>query len=386
MVLPFQSYFEKEKLLAELWSNCLLQDLTLAGKTTSCKPYDISRFGFPWSVFALCIFYSLLLLFFIRRIVAVPLARLCLTIGERNAPLTARVESIKAREFRQRKFVGSVVEFFFYTSSFIVGAILLRHQPWSWPSSEWWAEAPVMKVEAHLLIFALSYAARYCASLFSLLFLEHKKKDFLEMSLHHIVTITLICIAVNAGYIRIGLVIMVLFDAADPLLHLAKLFNYVKQAAGNKGPSFSFTWIFGQITDLILAGFAIVFTITRIFMYSYIVYSCSYESYISMFCNNDDCSLLDGISNATLSHHVCVFLVWILNFLQWYWFKLLLVVIYRSVIHGETDDARSDMSQDEDGDTKGNISKTKISNAASEKFTPRGVDDDDSRKETKKIK
>jgi TLC domain len=168
-------------------------------------------------------------------------------------------------------------------------------------------------------------------------------------------------------------VIMVLFDAADPLLHLAKLFNYVKQAAGSKGPSLSFTWIMSQITDVILGCFAVVFIITRIFVYSYIVFSVSYESYQIMFCGDNDCDILEAYSAGSPAHHICVCLVWILNFLQWYWFKLLLVVIYRSVFLGETDDARSDLSQDEDGEVK---HKADLPPKNKAKFVPIGVDGD----------
>jgi len=353
MVLPFERYFAQERHDLERWSACLLSELTTG--QSSCQPYDLSQ-GYPVSVFGLCVLYSIGLVLFIRRFVAIPVAKLALTISYRQAPLAARPESLKTREFRHKKFVGSFVEFWLYTINFIVGGLLLYKQPWNWPSKEWWQDTPTRDVDASVMIFGMFYAARYCAMLFSLTVLEPRKKDFFEMLLHHLVTVALVNLAMAYGYVRIALVVMVVFDAADPFLHMAKMINYMKQAAGSQGDFPSYVWFISQITDAFLACFAIVFTVTRIFVYSYIVYSVSIESYRYTRCAKEECAIQEGLNNVSFAHHICVLLIWIINFLQWFWFKLLVKVIYRTVVEGVSEDNRSDASSQEDGDVKGKTS------------------------------
>ena len=57
-------------------------------------------------------------------------------------------------------------------------------------------------------------------------FFDVKRKDFWEMFLHHNTTICLIMFSWTAHFTRIGTLVMILHDCADPLLELAKLFRY----------------------------------------------------------------------------------------------------------------------------------------------------------------
>jgi len=78
--------------------------------------------------------------------------------------------------------------------------------------------------------FCLSF---YLYSVMSLCFFEDKKKDFVAMVLHHLITIVTVFLSGTIEHYRIGVVIMLLFDACDIALELAKIFNKCKEDVGS---------------------------------------------------------------------------------------------------------------------------------------------------------
>jgi hypothetical protein len=64
---------------------------------------------------------------------------------------------------------------------------------------------------------------RYVAGLFALVVLDTRRKDFLQMSAHHVVTILLLTLSFAASHMRVGAVVIVLHNISDPFLQFAKL-------------------------------------------------------------------------------------------------------------------------------------------------------------------
>ena len=164
------------------------------------------------------------------------------------------------------------MEFLVYSANLVMGFQILRTRPWVYPSRLWWVDTPTKNLETDAAFFALMYAARYVTFLFVVL-TETRKKDFVEMVVHHLVTVVLIVVSYVGGFARVGLVIMVLFDIADPLLHAAKMANYNKKSARGARRK-----LFGTAADVLFGSFAVVFFATRIVVYSWVVYSVSVES------------------------------------------------------------------------------------------------------------
>ena len=54
------------------------------------------------------------------------------------------------------------------------------------------------------------------------------RKDFWVMSAHHCVTMGLLSLSWLTGYVRIGIVVLVIHNAFDPFLHAAKCTHYLK--------------------------------------------------------------------------------------------------------------------------------------------------------------
>ena len=79
-------------------------------------------------------------------------------------------------------------------------------------------------------------------------FFDVRRKDFLEMMIHHNATILLMMFSWTDHFTRIGTLVMILHDMADPLLELAKMFRYVN---------------YQRTCDSIFGVFSLVWVITR---------------------------------------------------------------------------------------------------------------------------
>lgn len=148
-----------------------------------------------------------------------PLARSVLSAGHTSAQVD--------------KFGQSASEALFYGLSFAVGLCVVPRQAWVWPSELWWKGKTVPPVDGgehdmlcdDLKCYILLYFGRYLQGVVSCC-LEHKRKDFIEMQVHHCTTLALIFLSYTHQYNRIGVVVMLLLDPADVPLHLAKLCKY----------------------------------------------------------------------------------------------------------------------------------------------------------------
>ena len=236
---------------------------------------------------------------------------------------------------RKAKFVSAACEMAVYSSSFVVGSVLLWRQPWVWPTSEWWRGGPQARVEKGMGFFYVAYAARYVAMLV-LVLTSPRKKDFHEMILHHVVTAALVLLSYTAGLIRAGLVIMVLFDVADPFLHAAKTINYLKESA----PTGTATQgALSTVTDALFGMFALSLFLTRIVLFTYVTLSVFYEAVIESSPTGD---YFEGLELTDVSLFVCQALTLTLYVLQWFWFALLVDLIRRTLRGEDLKDNRSD--------------------------------------------
>jgi ceramide synthetase len=140
------------------------------------------------------------------------------------------------KEQKVDKFSQTAMELLFYGLFSYMNIIVFFSQRWSWPSERWWIDyekvdtASEYSVHSYMTetvaAYFLLYGARYTQSVLSV-FIEHRRKDFIEMQIHHFVVVNLIVLAYYFGWIRIGLAIMVVQDPADVPLHIAKMLKYL---------------------------------------------------------------------------------------------------------------------------------------------------------------
>lgn len=254
-------------------------------------------------IFTLCILFLMLAL---RFLILKPVAALIIR--------GSATQQLKNRE----KFAQSEMEALMYGFFTFAGVRIVLRQPWIWPSSAWWIglmDGSHQSMGADLKCYYILYAARYLAS-FCCVLLEHRRKDFVQMISHHVVTFVLVCISWWASYHRIGSIVMVIFDPADVPLHIAKLFKYI-------GGIFEFG------SDLFFGVFTLTWVITRNSLFPYVLWSATVESW-------------RYIPPWRSSEWACVILLWILLALNLFWSWLLFKAVKGFVSGNHVKDERSD--------------------------------------------
>jgi len=234
--------------------------------------------------------------------------------------------SMKLTKVQHTKLAQSVMEAAFYSSFTYIGLCVVPSQEWVWPSALWWtgfADGGHEVMRADLRCYYIMYIARYFQAIISVL-IEPKRKDFVEMLVHHVVTVVVIYISYVYGWNRVGVVVMALLDPADVPLHMAKVCKYTAEATKRHH------WQF--LADRLFEIFAIVFFVTRLALYGYVCWSAHMEA--SRY-------FPKGIPEWT-----CVVLLYTLLFLQVYWFFLIIKVAVRLLCGQSVEDPRSDDEDD----------------------------------------
>lgn len=224
-----------------------------------------------------------------------------------------------------KKCKESLCEIFHYSLSFISGYFLLKDKDWVYNKSKWYdCYKYNLTMTFYEDAYYLMYAARYMALLIIMTF-DHKRKDYIEMVLHHIATITIIILSYTSGFYYYGLLIMVLFDISDIFLHIAKVLQYIFKNDRIHNMRYSF------ISDVFFSLFAGSFLIIRDFCFPII----SYEFF-----------KYGVIQHGSVLHGILFLLLLVICFLQLFWSYLILKGFIIKITHSEVIDIRSD-SEDE---------------------------------------
>lgn len=155
---------------------------------------------------------------------------------------TFKIAPQKQRDtiFKQ-KFKSSTWKLFIYTFLMVYGISYIPRLNWIFIPVTYMFPYKCMpiKVLAHYFFEFV----HYLLSTF-FLFSEPRKKDFLQMLAHHILTLLLIFFSFRQNFPRYGIVIMLLHDISDPFLEFAKLCNYLGFEKTAKVSFLFFTIIF----------------------------------------------------------------------------------------------------------------------------------------------
>eukprot|EP00924_Labyrinthula_sp_SR-Ha-C_P001247 snap_masked-scaffold_7-processed-gene-18.26-mRNA-1 protein AED:1.00 eAED:1.00 QI:0/0/0/0/1/1/2/0/338 len=243
------------------------------------------------------------------------------------------------------KFCQAQSEFLWYTVFSLMGLKLLffREKPLGWLQSTytWWTDEPSLNLATQtpdLYAFYYLYSARYVQQFISVL-LEPRRKDFMEMQLHHFSTAVLTLTTLNVGFLKIGLVIMVLMDLADPFLHIGKQFVYLRDYTEEK----STRRIMGVLADLWFAVFVLAFTATRIFGYTYVVLTGFTDNFEIKMIDDEKFDIWNVFERIEIPERIC------LSLLLLFWFQAIVKLVMKVARGDEVDDSRSEASEDSTG-------------------------------------
>jgi len=128
----------------------------------------------------------------------------------------------------EASFIHSVFYVMCIISSVAIGEWASNSESWRYDYVECFDGYPNQD-HSYRVRFYYTYAIAFYFYSIMDLFFEEKKKDFIAMFAHHVITITIITMSALGNAHRIGVVIMLLFDACDIALEAAKIFNKCKE-------------------------------------------------------------------------------------------------------------------------------------------------------------
>ncbi|KAI8804401.1 TRAM/LAG1/CLN8 homology domain-containing protein [Cladochytrium replicatum] len=166
---------------------------------------------------------------------------------------------LKALETKRNKFVISAWRFSLYTTTAAVSFFVLSREPGAFDPQQFFNGWPEQQHMSASLKFLYQFAfGSYMYQTVDTLFVAPKQKDFVAMTVHHIVTLSLIYFSYLWGFYRIGVMVFLVHEVADPFLELAKCFLYCG---------------FQQVADVLFAMFAGVFIYSRVVYFPFYIIS-----------------------------------------------------------------------------------------------------------------
>ncbi|KAL4222172.1 Ceramide synthase 5 [Mactra antiquata] len=212
-----------------------------------------------------------------------------------------------------KKFTETGWRFTYYFGIFIYGVTVLWDKPWLWDSRHCWNGFPYHNLEPVIYWYYMIELGFYLSLMFSQ-FLDVKRKDFMEMFVHHIATVSLLSFSYVGNFIRMGTLVLCIHDCADFWIEGAKMAKYVKAH---------------RLCDVLFAVFAIVWFVTRLVCYPLKVLNASWYQSIDIVGFFPSLIFFNG--------WLCLLLV-----LHTYWFSLIVRVAYAALTKKtEVDDVRS---------------------------------------------
>eukprot|EP00727_Mastigamoeba_balamuthi_P006004 m51a1_g2022 putative longevity-assurance family protein (388) ;mRNA; f:1290319-1291757 len=246
-------------------------------------------------------------------------------------PLLGRITKIKPhydsaqRAARKERLVQNSFGLLFYVVATVVGNVVLADKDWAprafvWGAtghpdncwSNYWSYDASRDVRMYYA-FGLGHSLH--AMYFQLLHKE-RRRDFLEMMVHHIVTVLLITLSYVYGYTRIGTLVLLVHDFSDVFICLAR-------AANECTPD----WVVALSFVLLNASWVYL----RLFCYPFmLVWSATFRAVPIV--------NAQGFEGHNAGYWPFNVLLWVLYVLHLFWFAMFLKMWYYMIAKSSLDD------------------------------------------------
>lgn len=206
----------------------------------------------------------------------------------------------------------------YYSCIFLYGVFCLWNEPWVKDINFCWYHYPHHSVSIYVQVYYIVEIAFYASLTFSQ-FTDVRRKDFIEMFIHHLLAIALMVFSWTCNLTRVGSLVLVLHDFADIWLELAKLAKYAK---------------FDKICEIVYGFFTMSWFVSRLGIYpSWILYSTTVEA--------------PQIIELWPAYHIFNVMLYLLMVLHVIWTYFILKVAYNAIYAtpGKMADTRSDSEQ-----------------------------------------
>ena len=203
----------------------------------------------------------------------------------------------------------------------LYGTVVLHDKIWLSDITQCWMNYPKHPLLSDVNNYYLAGFSFYMSSTLTFLY-QSKRKDSLQMLLHHLVTLLLIMFSYSINFIRIGTLVLLIHECGDIPLLIAKIFVILKKK-----------WL----TDVIFVIFVITWIITRIIIYPlWILRSSIFDSYLVGYQKTDLGYLFFNSLLLSLFVFHCI------------WTFYIVQVIRRKLKTSAIEDVRSDDEETED--------------------------------------
>jgi len=216
------------------------------------------------------------------------------------------------------KFSESAWKFTYYMAVFLWALICFcgfsRDSFNMWDTRKGWYEAD-LPIPCLVKGYYLTQLSFYLHALVAHVTIEIRRRDFLEMLIHHLVTIALVGASYGLGFVRIGLVVFFLHDMNDVFFESGKLLVYSKRCQ--------------KLASVSFCGLVILWGSTRLFLFPQrALYGVFFE-----------CAQIYGdeiVRKWAIQYWFFNVLLWILAVLDVFWFGLMVKMLLRIVLFRAT--------------------------------------------------
>ncbi|XP_069678484.1 ceramide synthase 6 isoform X1 [Periplaneta americana] len=247
-----------------------------------------------------------------------------LELSERQVERWLRLRRSQDKPSTLTKFCETSWRWLYYTYSFTYGIICLWDKPWLWDINHSWYEYPHQSVTSDCWWYYMISLAFYWSLAVSQFF-DVKRKDFWQMFVHHIATISLMAFSWICNLHRIGTLVLVTHDCADIFLESAKMAKYAN---------------YQRVCDSLFVIFTVLWIITRLGLFPmWIIYSTAIEApkIVAMF----------------PAYYFFNFLLILLLCLHLFWTYVIVKIAYKSLAAGQMEGDIRSSSSDEVSDESG---------------------------------
>lgn len=244
---------------------------------------------------------------------------------------------------KQLKFAEAGAMFLYYLPIFAWGARLLVLHEFALPLQNLFTHYPQRLHTFELKLYLTVQVGFYISAMLFLRYIDVRRKDFVQMSLHHALTLALIYLAEHYNFRNFTVIVLALHDFSDILLYLSKTLLYMGLQS---------------LVQFTFAAFALSFFASRIVLFPRVIWTWHYEV-IDAIGPDDRWDLENEYYCDYWARYRVTFLMCALAAMQLFWFYSIMVMVVDSVTGNSIrKDIRSD-SDDEASSSSSNGTRPK---------------------------
>ncbi|KAG0142312.1 hypothetical protein CROQUDRAFT_662675 [Cronartium quercuum f. sp. fusiforme G11] len=242
------------------------------------------------------------------------------------------------RGTKQQRFIEQGYAVFYWGSATIIGLSVMSKQPtWWYNTAEFWKSYPHYRMEPSVKTYYLLQFSYWLQQMLLLsLRIEKPRSDFVELVIHHFVTLWLVGWSYVTNLTMIGTAIFVSMDISDTFLGISKCINYTK---------------YQHTSEFSFAIFLCIWTYFRHYQNLRILYSVYYEFDTEVplearrWVPKDEVYLVGWMKWQIFGP------IMMLQFLNLFWYFLIWRIVFRMIWVGNVVDVREEGETDDEEGT-----------------------------------